>query len=214
MDNSFEHSEPLDKNRKLIYAVKKAGIETYHPLGNWNGYGYEVYPLEAIIKDEEEQKLFDSIKNSVEEYQKNHPKIEKTKEEIVKTWARRLVKLYNSMLSDDDKDKALTQEEAEKIGWAKLDYKDKEIDKLECRNYERGYSIKRDKLIAKKRRENPLRYIKDESHALRIVKAHERHTHGYDADLQEAHGLEDFGLIEKGTARDVARKMYYGDWSL
>lgn len=61
-------------------------------------------------------------------------------------------------------------------------------------------------------RANPLRRIKDTDHALSIMAAHERHTSGYDSELEYAHQLEDEGFIEKGTARDVARRMYHGDY--
>ncbi len=202
------HNESLNSNRKLINAIKKAGIETYHPEGRWNGYGYERLPLVAKIKSLGEQRKFNKIKKEIIAYQEEHPKKEKTMEEVIETWAKRLVKLYNPTVEDDEK---LTLEEAKEIAWEKLKYQNEQINKMIERQYERGYSIRREKLIDKMERANPLRYIKDAEHACRIVEAHNRHTSGYDRDLAEAHELEDSGEIEKGTARVEARKMYYGD---
>lgn len=55
----------LKSDRKLIYAVKKAGIKTFNPKGEWNGYGYERLPLVAEINNEDEAKLFAKLKRKV-----------------------------------------------------------------------------------------------------------------------------------------------------
>ncbi len=212
------HDEKLNKNRKLINAVKKAGIETYNPQGDWNGFGYDRLPLVARIKSVGEQRKFNKIKKEVLEYQETHRKPLKTEEEIITTWAKRLVRLYNSLVENaDDEDDALpieeklTQEEAEDIAREKLYAHARELDELIDRDNERP-SKERAKLISEKRRENPLRYIKDAGHAYAIVAASKRHRSGYDENLKFAHELEEEGKIEKGTARDVARRMYYGNF--
>lgn len=200
------HTEDLNSNRKLIYAVKKAGIETFHPQGDWNGFGYEQFPLVAKINSVGDQRKFNKIKREVLELQKTEKK--KTMEEKIAAWARRLVRLYNSAIYDEDE--KITVEEAIEIAHEKLNYKTQKINEMIEREYDRGHSRKRYQLICKMERENPLRYIKDENHAISIVEAHDRHTSGYDSDLEFAHELEETGKIEKGTAQDVARKLYNG----
>lgn len=206
-----EHDEELNKNRALINALKKAGIEMYHQKGEWNGFGYKELPLVARIKSVGDQRKFNKIKKEVLAEQEAKPKKKKTEAEVIETWARRLVKLYNSTITDEDNEEKLTMEEAVEIAHAKLDYKVEKINEMIYRESERGVSRKRAQLIRKMERENPLRYIEDENHARSIVAAHERHNSGYDVDLESAHELEDEGKIEKGTAREVARKLYNGD---
>ena len=76
------------------------------------------------------------------------------------------------------------------------------------RQFERGDSVKRGKLIAKMERENPLRPIKDYDHALAIIAASKRHNNtDYDNLLYEAHNMERYGDIEPGTAKEWAREQ-------
>ena len=57
-------------------------------------------------------------------------------------------------------------------------------------------------------RENPLRRIIDYDHALAIIDASERHNKtSYDKFLQQAHELEHYGEIERGTAKEWAREQ-------
>ena len=58
------------------------------------------------------------------------------------------------------------------------------------------------------KRENPLRRIIDYDHALAIIDASNRHNKtSYDKFLQEAHELECYGEIERGTAKEWAREQ-------
>ena len=181
----------LNSDRRLINAVKKAGINTYHPTGRWNGYGYDQLPLVAQITSLSEMRKFNKIKKEVED--RPAPK-KKTEEEIRMAWAKRLVKLI------DDPDE-VTLEEALEIADEKTAYKDEKINEMCNRQYER-YSVKREKLINKMRRANPLRRIKDQSHAWMILNASRRHNcTGYEAYLEEGHWMEDTGSLEKGTAK-------------
>lgn len=78
----------LNSDRKLINRVKKAGINTYHPNGMWNGYGYEQLPLVAEITSLSEMRRFNKIKKELkEERQREKEKInqvELTEEVIAK----------------------------------------------------------------------------------------------------------------------------------
>lgn len=220
-----KHEEMMNGDRALINRVKKAGIETYNPRGEWNGYGYERLPLVAVITSLSDQRKFNKIRRELEaERQAKPPKPKKirTQGEIVEAWGKRLVKLYNAFVDrsialggdDYDEEDKLTLDEAEDIALEKLRYQTERINEMIDRQCQQ-YSQKRESLIRKMERENPLRRIKNENHAVAIMEAHWRHTHGYDADLRYAHELEENGDIEKGTARDVARAMYNGtfDWN-
>ena len=122
----------------------------------------------------------------------------KSSEEVRDEWARSLVKKSKN---------AVTFEEAQSIAEEKLKYKDERIDAMWSRQYE-GYSMKRAKLINKMQRENPLRRIIDYDHALAIIDASERHNKTpYDKFLQQAHELERYGDIERGTAKEWAREQ-------
>ena len=122
----------------------------------------------------------------------------KSYEEVRDEWARSLVKKSKN---------AVTFEDAQIIAEEKLKYKDERIDAMRSRQDER-YSIKREKLIEKMKRENPLRRIIDYDHALAIIDASNRHNKtSYDKFLQEAHELERYGEIERGTAKEWAREQ-------
>ncbi|MCR5684535.1 MAG: hypothetical protein K6G81_03825 [Lachnospiraceae bacterium] len=188
---------PLNGDRRLIHRVKKAGLKTYNPRGAWTRFGYERLPMVVEINSVGEMRKFNKIKKELEDVPRRPPK---TLDQEIASWARRLIKLLG-----DDYD--LTQEEAEKIAREKLEYQQEKINGLNERQDEH-YSARRERLIDKMYRENPLRYIKDEYHALNILHAHERHTDTcYDDFLDRAHELEEDGVIERGTAKDLARSL-------
>ena len=122
--------------------------------------------------------------------------IENEKEE----WSRRLV----SLLHDDFP--SLDMDDAMEMAQEKLDYKVRMLEKMEERQYE-SFSQKRASLIRKMERENPLRRIKDKSHALCILMASKRHNGNYDSLLAYYHDRENDGSIEKGDAREFAREQ-------
>lgn len=187
----------LNSDRRLIYRVKEAGIKTIHPKGKWTRYGYEKLALVAEITSLREMRLFNKIKRELEELP---PPKKKTYEEKKLAWCRRLIRLVGDEYE-------LTLEDAIDIADSKIEDKYDRIAELDKRQDER-YSCKRDKLISKMERENPLRYIKDVYHARSIMNAHDRHTRTpYEAYLKEAHYLEEEGLLEKGMAKDYAYDM-------
>ena len=190
-----EKTIELNKNRKLINAVKKAGIKTMHPRGRWNGYGYEQLPLVAVITSLSEMRKFNKIQKEVQSATPSKPK---TQEEIVSAWAKRLAKLT-----------AISIEDAEEIAQEKLDYQQDRIAELEDRNCEH-YSVQRQKLINKLERENPLRYIKNADHAYSILAASHRHNcTNYEQMLDYARELAEKGEIERSEVKEYARTHYY-----
>ena len=80
----------LNGDRKLINAVKKAGLKTINPNGPYNGYGYEKLPLHVVIESLGDKRKFNSVKNEISDVPKKAPK---TEEQKMEEWARRLSKL-------------------------------------------------------------------------------------------------------------------------
>ena len=184
--------------RKSLLGKLKTFVEekkiAYHTYGdNFNGYGYQDNYHEYYLTSKD-GKAFIELLNG----KKTTEKKVKTYEEIRDEWARSLVKKSKN---------AVTFEEAKTIAEEKLKYKDDRIAAMRSRQYER-YSVKREKLINKMQRENPLRRIIDYDHALAIIDASNRHNKTpYDKFLQQAHELEHYGEIERGTAKEWAREQ-------
>ena len=176
---------------KTFVEEKKIEYRTYG--ANFNGYGYEDHYHEYYLTAKD-GKAFVELLNG----KKKTEKKVKTYEEIRDEWARSLVRKSKN---------AVTFADAQSIAEEKLKYKYDRIDAMWSRQDER-YSIKREKLINKMQRENPLRRIIDYDHALAIIDASERHnTTSYDKFLEQAHELERFGEIERGTAKEWARQQ-------
>lgn len=184
-------------NGKLLGKLKTFVEEkkiAYHTYGdNYNGYGYEDHYHEYYLTAKD-GKAFIELLNG----KKATTKKIKSDEEIRDEWARSLVKKSKNAVSFED---------AQIIAEEKLRYKDERIAAMWSRQDER-YSVKREKLINKMKRENPLRRIIDYDHALAIIDASERHNKtSYDKFLNQAHELERCGEIERGTAKEWAREQ-------
>lgn len=178
------------RNRRLINECKKMGLETFNPVGEWNGYGYDRYPMAVKIRSVGELKKFNKALKNIEAKPKRKVL---TEEEKQAAWEKRLAKLSG-----------ISMEEAHEIAEDKKQYKNDKIDEMEERQSER-YSVRRAKLINKMWRANPLRRIEGEEHAKAILSAHQRHTETpYDFYLKEAHDLEACGLLERGSAKEYA----------
>lgn len=178
-------------NSKEIKFLKNE-CELIHSWGaNYNGYGYEDHNY-----------VYRLTRNQVSQWNRlrNAPKKAKkilTEEEIITTWARRLAKLSDISLED-----------ALNIAEEKLEYKERQIDMMRERQYERE-STRREKLINKMIRENPLRRIVDEDHARAIIAASERHNNtDYELKLKYARELVDEGEIERDEVKEWARENY------
>ena len=187
----FDGKNSLLGKLKTFVEDKKIEYRTYG--ANYNGYGYQNHYYEYYLTSKD-GKAFIELLNG----KKTTTKKVKSDEEIRDEWARSLVKKSKN---------AVTFEEAKTIAEEKLKYKDERIDAMRSRQ-DSSYSVKREKLINKMQRENPLRRIIDYDHALAIIDASNRHNKtSYDKFLQEAHELERYGEIERGTAKEWAREQ-------
>ena len=178
---------------KLKTFVEENKIE-YRTYGdNYNGYGYQDHYHEYYLTAKDGKAFLELLNGK-----KATEKKVKSYEEVRDEWARSLVRKSKNAVSFED---------AQTIAEEKLRYKDDRIDAMRSRQYER-YSVKRDKLINKMKRENPLRRIIDYDHALAIIDASNRHNKtSYDKFLEQAHELERYGEIERGTAKEWAREQ-------
>ena len=187
----FDGKTSLLGKLKTFVEEKKIAYHTYGD--NYNGYGYQNHYHEYYLTAKD-GKAFIELLNG----KKTTAKKVKSDEEVRDEWARSLVRKSKN---------AVTFEEAKIIAEEKLKYKEDRIAAMWSRQDER-YSVKREKLINKMQRENPLRRIIDYDHALAIIDASERHNKtSYDKFLQEAHELERYGEIERGTAKEWAREQ-------
>ena len=176
---------------KTFVEEKKVDYRTYGD--NYNGYGYQDNYHEYYLTAKDGKAFLELLNGK-----KTTAKKVKSDEEVRDEWARSLVRKSKNTVSF---------EEAQSIAEEKLKYKDERIAAMWSRQDER-YSVKREKLINKMQRENPLRRIIDYDHALAIIDASERHNKtSYDKFLQEAHELERYGEIERGTAKEWAREQ-------
>ena len=187
----------FDGRNSLLGKLKNFVEETkvdYRTYGaNYNGYGYEDHYHEYYLTAKDGKAFLEMLNGK-----KATEKKVKSDEEIRDEWAKSLVRKSK---------KAISFEEAKTIAEEKLKYKEDRIAAVRSRQYER-YSVKREKLINKMQRENPLRRIIDYDHALAIIDASNRHNKtSYDKFLQEAHELERYGEIERGTAKEWAREQ-------
>lgn len=154
---------------------------------NYNGYGYADHEYIHLIPTPKQYKAIADMVGHKDEGMKM-PK------DPVDVWVRRLVKLTS-----------ITEEEAKVIAEEKIAYKEKQIQMMEERQAER-YSIKREKLIAKMRRENPLRRIKDVAHAEAILQASYRHNcTDYESRLEEGRERALLGEIDQADIKGWAR---------
>ena len=187
----FDGRNSLLGKLKTFVEDKKIEYRTYG--ANYNGYGYEDRYHEYYLTAKDGKAFLELLNGK-----KTTTKKVKSYEEVRDEWARSLVKKSKNAVSFED---------AQIIAEEKLKYKDERIDAMWSRQDER-YSIKREKLINKMQRENPLRRIIDYDHALAIIDASERHNKtSYDKFLEQAHELERYGEIERGTAKEWAREQ-------
>lgn len=181
----------LNGNRKKINACKKAGLPLHNPRGRYNGFGYTKLPLAVTLSTIGEVRKFNKLCREIE----NSPEKKKSYAEKKEDWCKRLIKLTN-----------ISIEEARKIADEKEEYQESQISELEYRQVEH-YSKKRESLINKIRRSNPLRYIKDSEHAQNILAASHRHNYtDYEIRLKEGRELAQIGDIDKSEVRDYARR--------
>lgn len=161
---------------------------------NWNGFGYQ---------DKFNNFFFNSRKDflALIEEKARKPKMVKTWAQVRDTWAKRLVRLLSNCTGYE----WVTMDIARSIAEDKNDYKRQQIEKVEAKQYD-NYSTKRATLIRKMERENPLRRIEDEQHAIAIIHASRRHKNSnYEYLLDEYRHEAELGLIDRSEVKEKAR---------
>ena len=161
---------------------------------NWNGFGYQ---------DKFNNFFFNSGKDflALVEEKARKPKMVKTWAQVRDTWAKRLVRLLSNCTGYE----WVTMDIARSIAEDKNDYKRQQIEKVEAKQYD-NYSTKRATLIRKMERENPLRRIEDEQHAIAIIHASRRHKNSnYEYLLDEYRHEAELGLIDRSEVKEKAR---------
>lgn len=175
------------KIKEFVYAN---AIEKKSYGDDYNGYGWSSWYHNYLLTPGKVKEL-----QALIEGKKAAAKPPKTEEQIVEAWSKRLAKLAG-----------ITLEEAKQIAWEKLDAKDNQIAELESRQETRRYSIKRESLIRKIERSNPLRRIEDEHHAMCILAASYRHNFtDYDSRLEEYREQAACGDIDYSEVKAMAR---------
>jgi hypothetical protein len=183
---------PMGKQKAYLMGIYKTNNGKCQLVGsNYNGYGYKDWTRNYILTPEEVEQ-YNLLAPTVKKPKKSYEEREKSQ---FNAWCKRLAKLTG-----------ITIEEAENIAIEKLNYKQDRINAMIERDMERP-SIKRNQLIRKMERENPLRKIKDVEHAKAILVAHNRHNNtNYESLLEEARELANIGEIEKDEVKEYARQ--------
>jgi hypothetical protein len=178
---------------KVKEIINSSKISEDREGSNYNGYGYVDWTITYVINDTGARKLRKFLKEKEKE---NKPK-RLTSEEKQEKWCKRLVKLTNIDIED-----------AREIADEKLEYQEKQIRALNDRQCER-YSTKRQKLINKIIRQNPLRRIEGEEHVEAILAASNRHNNSdYEFQLEKGRELAEEGEIDYSEVRNYARNNY------
>lgn len=165
----------------------------------WNGYGYTELDRYILVSRKDVKVVMDMLN-------KRESAVKPDEYDLKEAWCRKLVKLTG-----------ISMDTARKLAWEKLAAKERQIAELEERQDERGYSVRRERLINKIRRENPLRRIRDEEHAMNILRASARHNNSdYDDQLEIAHKKAFWREIDPALAKEYARShtTYTGDISV
>ena len=179
--------------------INRHAIKTKVIHSGWNGYGYTEHNYCYLLRPKDAKTLVAML----EEHEAERVKKQKTPEEKKEAWARQLVRYTN-----------ICEEDALEIADEKLAAKKARIDELYRRQFRERYSSRREKLIGKLERANPLRRIENEEHAFRILAASVRHNHSnYDDMLEEAKNKAGWGEISYDEVRSYARQhaQYWGD---
>lgn len=179
---------------KVKSFVKEHQLTSYSYGLDYNGYGYSTHVHRYLMRPKDAKKLLELL---------SVPPKKKTKTDPKAAWCRRLAKLTGIQLA-----------QAEHIADVVLEAKMRRIQDLEQRQYQQRYSSKREKLINKIWRENPLRRIKNTEHAYSVLQAFVRHNSSdYEEQLQEAKELAQEGRLEWNEVKNYARNhtFYYDD---
>ena len=165
-------------------------INIYNEKGEFNGYGYVRLPKVCEFpKKKIKNFLVKKVKTQATKERKKQ-----TEEEKINAWAKRLDKLTGCGVAF-----------ARSLAEEKIEYHQDRIDELIDRDCD-SPSKRREKLINKLERENPLRRIVDTDHAERILSASRRHNESnYEFLLEEAKEKAKWGEIDHEDVREYAR---------
>lgn len=187
---------PTGRTKKIVTEMRGrirdivADAPCEHQGSNYNGYGYQDHDYTYILTPEQAK----SVRAIINEKKKKAPKKIKTEEEKIQDWCKRLDKLTNCGIDT-----------ARVIANQKIEYKENRIDAMEDRQSDH-YSIKREQLIRKMERENPLRRITGTDHAEAILYSHHRHNNtDYEDKLEEGRELAMLGDIDRENIKEYAR---------
>lgn len=165
-------------------------IDHYSAGSDYNGYGYSTWTHGYLLTPAKGREL-----QALIEGKKVEKKKEKTQEDIITAWAKRLDKLTGCGV-----------DEAIEIANEKLAYKNEQIVELDNRQVRDGYSKRRQSLINQVSRANPLRRIKDADHAQAILGASHRHNSTcYEVALEHYRDEAKEGNIDHEDVRYLAR---------
>ncbi len=158
---------------------------------DYNGYGWSSWRHRYLLTPAKVKELQALIESKKAEKAKT-AKTDKEKEEA---WAKRLAKLTGVSI-----------EMAKEIAIEKIKAKMEQWNKLNQRQFSRGYSVKRNRLMDAIERSNPLRYIKDKNHAMAILAASYRHNYtAYDVLLESNRWEAQEGNMDYEEVRSDAR---------
>ena len=180
------------KENNIIKYINKDYSEDILGVRNW--FWYEKLGKHLLIKN------FLKVKNFLLKLNTENIKIKKvlTEKQKIWNWANRL-----SSMADISKEQAII------IANKKIEYKNEKIEEMEERQAN-NYSKKRESLINKMVRANPLRRIKDSEHANNIIRASIRHNDtNYEDKLEEWREKSLYWEIEKGEVKEYARTKLY-----
>ncbi len=185
---------------KVKEFILKNRLDVHHYGSDYNGYGYTTDNYEYLMRPKDAKVVIQLLESRATAASKRKPT---SWDDQKAAWCRRLVKLTG-----------ISPEYAEMIAEEKLEAKSDQISELQERQCTQRYSIKREQLINKIVRSNPLRRIENEQHAFAILQASVRHNSSdYDSKLEEAREKADLGELDHSEVKDYARKhaSYWGD---
>lgn len=171
--------------------VAKNCLEQKSQGEDYNGYGWSSWRHSYLLAPSKVKELQALIEGKKVEQAKRV----KTDEEKEEAWAKRLAKLTG-----------ISIEKAKEIALEKINAKTDQWNQLNQRQFDRGYSVKRSRLMNAIDRSNPLRYIKDKDHAMAILAASYRHNcTAYDCLLDDNRFEAQLGNIDYEEVRSDAR---------
>lgn len=184
---------------KIKEYIETHATDSNHYGTGYNGYGWSHHHNDYYMSAKDGKELLALV-----ESKKAKEKPAKTWEQIRDEWSRRLVRLLDGVEGYE----WVTIDVAREIAQEKKDYKQDRINEVASRQHAR-YSIKREKLINKMDRENPLRRITDTEHAIAIIAASERHNNSnYESLLEQYREDAQLGIIDHNEVKQLARQNY------